>query len=177
MYLLNMLELFLVIILGVFQLLKLGPPVSCKCIHIYTKELIDMDFWRVKRICCVNTKVSRVDTNFVKALSYSQCHWRCKVNVSHQRNIITAKVKYKKLQTYTFLTLIHVQIKIKISKTSSLFLDKGVLNFKTSISFSFSLHSYSYQISTFICYSHNLSRKPALSFIPCQQLIIITQQQ
>lgn len=34
------------------------------------------------------TKVSRIDSNLVKAFSYFHCNWRCKMNISNQRDII-----------------------------------------------------------------------------------------
>lgn len=56
-----------------------------------------------KQMVVFSTKVSWVNTNFVKTFSNSQSHWWSKVNISHQRDIVAAR--YKLLNTFTCIQL------------------------------------------------------------------------
>lgn len=54
---------------------------------------VEINYLRENRINYqLHTKISWVDTNFVKTFSNSQCNSRSKMNICHQRYIVTAEI-------------------------------------------------------------------------------------
>ena len=106
----------------------------------------------------MHTEISRVDTNLVKAFSNPQSNRRGKMNISHQRNVVTGR-RWIRTQLDKYILWTNYDMKFTIAHINSylLFLHKGVLNLKASICFFLPLNCYPHNLSSFICNSHHLA--------------------